>query len=158
MMLATPMTKSSRRRIDQIDRLHYMDDLFQGTRLDLEIQSESPRLITMRMVLRGRLVTGETIDNLAEFRFVVPRNEHCGVAESEELEADDPRYPRPPLDPADDILTRRRLSKSMIIKLAARSSEIVVRGGSHFYKFSGLVKRGRQIQCERKEYAYANGF
>lgn len=156
--LTTPMTRKCKRQLESIDRQHFLDDPIQGTWLDLEVETESPKRITMRMVRRGRLLTGETTDCLADFRFVVPRGERCGVAVSDELEADDPRYPRPYVEAADEKVLGRRPSRGMLIKLAARSSQIIVLGGGFFHEFPGLSHHGRLVRCQQQEDAYAHGF
>ncbi len=150
------MTEACQHRAEVVDRSRFDDPAFAGTWLDLEIDEVTPRLVVMRMVRRGRLATGEIIESLADFRYVLPRNQWCGVARADELDADDPRYPRPYVEPGDEAALKSRVSAEMLMKLAVRSSEIIVLGGGLYHPFRGLVARGRLIRCEQKEHAYAN--
>ncbi len=152
------MNNQCKRRLDRIDRQHYWGKPFQGTWLDLEIEAQSPKLIIMRMVRRGRLITGEAVQCLADFCFVMTRGQLCGVAEADALEADGPRYQRPYMNTEDNRILSRRPSIDMLVKLAARSSVIKVLGGGYFYEFRGLTHHGRLIRCEQQEDAYAHGF
>lgn len=157
MRMPTPMPKACTRNFDRIDRSRFEGEPLEDTWLNLEIGASSSKLIARRMVRRGRLVSGETIDCLAQVSFVIPRGEWCGVALADELDADDPRHLRPPVDPADDVVLRRPVSPSMLRKLAARSSRIKVLGAGTMHQLDGLIEGGIFIRCEKGEHAYANG-
>jgi len=140
-----------KQRLWQIDRACYWKGPYRGTRLDLEIDAVTRRLLIMRMVRRGWRHDGKPIDCLGDFRFALVKSERCTPCYNDHAQAYVLRHVRPNLDPRDAAVVDAPICPRMLRRLVGRSSVILLSGVDTVHEFPGLTERGRLIvRCQGK--------